>query len=199
MNNSDNLGYPLRAPGSHHPGTNSCMQVVACNLGNLIAGLPPRTSGPAGFANIDKYPSNRGKKKLRKRTSKEEITDENLNKSDVQKHEPFELEWAARYPISEPSQRNDMLKRCVQQSFPQLGKDTAYRIAEHQFRQKTVDTEADLEEHMRDFETLWQWCEDTFWKAKLTQAEQVAFSSLKTDIERDAFRILWNFNAYANN
>lgn len=202
MNYSANLGNALRAPGGYHPGTNSCMQVVACNLGNLIASLPPQTTpgGAGGFANIDKYLlSDRGTQKLKKRNNREGIPNENLDKNDVQKHESFELEWAARYPISEPSQRNEMLKRFVQQSFQQLGKDTARRIAEHQFNQKTVRTDADLEEHMRDFETLWRWCEDTLWRPKLTQDEQAAFNSLKTDIERDAFRILWNFNAYANN
>lgn len=175
------------------------MQVVACNLANLIAALPPQKVAPVdGFPKSNKYLSLGEKKEQKKTNNKKGITDENLNENDVQRHQRFELEWAARYPITEPSQRNDMLKRFVQQSFQQLGKDTASRIAEHQFRQKTVDTEAELEEHMRDFEALWRWCESTLWKPKLSDAEHAAFNSLKTDIERDAFRILWNFNAYAN-
>jgi hypothetical protein len=200
MNNAANLGSALRAPGSYHPGTNACMQMVACNLGSLIAALPPQKtpSGPGGFPNRDKYLSISGNKEQRTRTNGKGITDENLGKNDVQKHEMFELGWAARYPINEPSQRNDMLKSFVQQSFQQLGKGTARRIAAHQFQQKTVPTEADLEEHLRDFETIWRWCEDTLWKPKLTENERAVFNSLSTDTDRDAFRIIWNFYNYAN-
>lgn len=199
MNNSTNLGYPLRAAGSFHPGTNSYMQMVACNLGNLIASLPPQTTpcGPDGFPNKDKYLSVSERKEQRKRNNGEGITDENLNKNDVQKNEMFELEWAARYRINESSRRNEMLKQFVQEGFQQLGKDTARRIAEDQFQQKTVETEADRAEHMRDFETMWRWCDDTLWRPKLNQPERAVFDSLKTDTERDAFRIVWSFNAYA--
>ena len=87
----------------------------------------------------------------------------------------------------------------MQVIFNQVAKNTARRIAECQFRQKTAHTEADLDEHLRDFETLWTWCEKTFWQSKLNDHERTASSSLKTETERDAFRILLSFHAYANN
>src|SRR5262249_11929750 len=70
-------------------------------------------------------------------------------------------------------------------------------FANWQFNTKTVETNADLSEHLADFESIWAWSLSE-WRKSLNKWESIKFEGLTTDTDRDAFRILRDFDRAAS-
>ena len=99
---------------------------------------------------------------------------------------------ADRFHITESATRHERLKGIVGASFHCVSRTVAEHIARAQFREKTVGTNADEAEHLKEFADLWQWYESQ-WFETLPEAERNQFTSLVTDVERGPFRIIRSY------
>lgn len=106
-------------------------------------------------------------------------------------------DWRHRFSICAPSTRNDRLKKLVGHIFHQVGQSMGSRIAGAQFGEKTVHTQASLEEHLEEFECCWEGLH-LKWLRELSEEEHRVFDELGTDNERDAFRIVRSFERKAS-
>jgi hypothetical protein len=81
--------------------------------------------------------------------------------------------------------------------FYQVGHDMAKRIAETQYAEKQVSTQASLEKHMEDFHSAWTGLQQE-WVATLSGREREGLQLLSTQNECDAFRIIRSFERKAS-
>jgi hypothetical protein len=102
-----------------------------------------------------------------------------------------------RFAIREPATRHNQLLDLVGFLIVRCSYDVALEFANWQFSTKTVETNADLSEHLADFESIWGWSLSQ-WRATLTESEGTKFEQLTTDTERDAFRIIRDFHRSAS-
>ena len=100
--------------------------------------------------------------------------------------------WLDQFAITQPSTRHAQLREFVYCTFRQVSQPVGRRIADLQYQSARVQPKATLDEHLEEFEQLWSWM-TTQWRAELSGAEEEAFIMLRTQIERDLFRILRNF------
>jgi hypothetical protein len=108
-----------------------------------------------------------------------------------------ETEVLEKFAIREPATRHTRLLAMVGVLIVRYSHDLALQLAERQFRTKTVSTNADLCEHLAEFESIWQWSLAQ-WRATLTESESIKFERLTTASERDAFRIIRDFHRAAS-
>src|SRR5207249_3494598 len=102
-----------------------------------------------------------------------------------------------RFAIREPATRHAQLLAMLGQLIVRYSHDLAREDAEWQFSTKTVSTNADLLEHLADFEAIWEWSLAQ-WRATLTESEGDKFERLTTETERAAFRIIRDFHRSAS-
>jgi hypothetical protein len=100
--------------------------------------------------------------------------------------------WLDQFAITQPSTRHAQLRELVYCIFRQVSQPVGRRIADLQYQSARVQPKATLDEHLEEFEQLWSWM-TTQWRAELSGAEQEIFIMLRTQTERDLFRILRNF------
>jgi hypothetical protein len=100
--------------------------------------------------------------------------------------------WLEQFAITQPSTRHAQLRELVYCIFRQVSQPVGRRIADFQYQSARVQPKATLAEHLEEFEQLWSWM-TTQWRAELSAAEEEIFIILRTQIERDLFRILRNF------
>lgn len=100
--------------------------------------------------------------------------------------------WLEQFAITEPSTRHAQLRELVYCIFRQVSQPVGRRIADFQYQSARVQPKATLAEHLEEFEQLWSWMTNQ-WRAELSRAEEEIFIMLRTQIERDLFRILRNF------
>jgi hypothetical protein len=100
--------------------------------------------------------------------------------------------WLHQFAIMQPSTRHAQLRELVYCIFRQVSQPVGRRIADLQYQSARVQPNATLAEHLEEFEQLWIWM-TTQWRAELSDAEEEIFIMLRTQIERDLFRILRNF------
>jgi hypothetical protein len=100
--------------------------------------------------------------------------------------------WLEQFAIIQPSTRHAQLRELVYRIFRQVSQLVGRRIADLQYQSARVQPKATLAEHLEEFEQLWTWM-TTQWRAELSGAEEEVFIMLRTQIERDLFRILRNF------
>jgi hypothetical protein len=102
-----------------------------------------------------------------------------------------------RFAIREPATRHTQLLDLVGFLIVRCSYDVALELANWQFNTKTVETNADLSEHLADFESIWDWSRSQ-WRVTLSKSESIKFEGLTTDTERDAFRIIRDFHRSAS-
>jgi hypothetical protein len=95
--------------------------------------------------------------------------------------------------IREPASRRKQLKSLVADAFFKAGAAVARINAELQFNEKSVLTNADLAEHLKEFGELWDWTLQR-WIGELQPWERTIFDALATDRGQDAFRIVRSFH-----
>ena len=100
--------------------------------------------------------------------------------------------WLEQFAIMQPSTRHAQLRELVYCIFRQVSQSVGRRIADLQYQSARVQSKATLAEHLEEFEQLWSWMTNQ-WRAELSRAEEEIFIMLRTQIERDLFRILRNF------
>jgi hypothetical protein len=104
--------------------------------------------------------------------------------------------WLEQFAIIQPSTRHAQLRELVYRIFRQVGHQCARRIADAQYQGARVQPNATLAEHLEEFEELWNWMTNQ-WHVELSYVEQKMYSKLKSESERDLFRILKNFARHA--
>jgi len=102
-----------------------------------------------------------------------------------------------RFAIREPATRHAQLLGMVGLLIVRCSHDVALEFANWQFSTKTVETNADLSEHLADFESIWGWSLSE-WRATLAESERNKFECLTNDTERDAFRIIRDLHRSAS-
>jgi hypothetical protein len=102
-----------------------------------------------------------------------------------------------RFAIREPATRHSQLLGLVGLLIVRCSYDVALEFANWQFDTKTVETNADLSEHLADFKWIWAWSLSQ-WRATLSKSESIKFEGLTTDTERDAFRIIRDLHRSAS-
>jgi hypothetical protein len=165
----------LRAPGCWNPGTDSCSEIVWENthssLGIVLSGNSK--TEPLQIGDLQK-----------------QLPDKERSNSFSSLYRSAEL--LQRLGITSAGTRNGKLASLVGDVFYQVGKVTALRLAEAQFRSKSVATKASEAEHLDSFQKLWAGLAEK-WAATLSAAEREIFKRLETENERDAFRIVRSF------
>jgi len=182
------FGKGMRAPGCWNPGTDTCSEIV---WENCRTSLEPVLSGkskinPLSCKGLDgHFPD----------TEKEASFPVPFFPSlALSSSSPLyrEAEFLQKLSITAPGTRNWKLAGLVGELFHQVGRDMARRLAQEQFRSKTVATNADEGEHLEGFEKLWAGLAEK-WTATLSRAEREIFLRLETENERDAFRIIRSY------
>ena len=102
-----------------------------------------------------------------------------------------------RFAIREPATRHNQLLGMVGFLIVRCSYGVALEFANWQFNTKTVETNADLSEHLADFESIWAWSLSE-WRETLNKWESIKFEGLTTDTDRDAFRIIRDFHRSAS-
>jgi len=102
-----------------------------------------------------------------------------------------------RFAIKKPATRHTQLLGLVGFLIVRCSHDVALEFANWQFSTKTVQTNADLSEHLADFESIWAWSLSK-WGEALSKSESIKFLGLTTDTERDAFRIIRDLHRSAS-
>jgi hypothetical protein len=100
-------------------------------------------------------------------------------------------------PFTQPATRHTQLLAMVGFLVVRCSHDVALEFANWQFDTKTVETNADLSQHLADFESIWAWFLSQ-WRPTLTESERNKFERLTTDTERDAFRIIRDLHRSAS-
>jgi hypothetical protein len=104
--------------------------------------------------------------------------------------------WLDQFAITEASTRHWQLRALVYCIFRQVSHQCARRLADVQYHGARVQPNATLAEHLEEFEELWNWMTNQ-WHVGLSDVEQEMYSKLKSESERDLFRILKNFARHA--
>jgi hypothetical protein len=170
------FGKGMRAPGCWNPGTEAWSEVV---WENTRSSLAPVLSGKSPITPLicnglqTHFPDKRNKL---------------LSLSSLYR----EGELLAKLGIMATGTRNDRLASLVGEVFHQVGRETARRLVESQFRNKSVPTQAGEPEHLASFEKLWLGLAER-WSATLSDAEREIFGRLETENARDAFRIIRSY------
>ena len=173
------FGKGMRAPGSWNPGTDQCNEIV---WENTRTSLEPVLSGKSKTASL----IGRG---LAKHFPDIEKNFLSLSPSSSL-YRCQEL--LTKLGIQMSATRNQQLAELVGEVFHQVGHTMAQGLAQAQYRQKTVATQATETEHLASFEMLWQGLART-WSSSLSADESKIYDRLLTENERDAFRIIRSY------
>jgi hypothetical protein len=186
---SDGFGKGLRAPGSWNPATNTFSEIWWHNCDDLIKLLPAFDFkgrvfciGKAADSSLSTFPK-------RKDTSLFSSFFE-----DSWKH----VGGKTCHEINRPATRHEKLSHLVGCGFYQVVQSLALRLACAQFAQKSVETKADENEHLKDFASLWSGMQAQ-WDNGLLQSERKYYGELASEAEQAAFRIIRNFARKADN
>jgi hypothetical protein len=167
--------HAIRAPGTWNPKTNQLGAIIFTSVTPLLE-----------------------KKRKKERSSFLYHSTDGANISQLNDSSPLPFyrgghqKWLDQFAITQPSTRHAQLRELVYCIFRQVSQPVSRRIADLQYQSARVQPKATLAEHLEEFEQLWAWM-TTQWRAELSDAEEEIFVMLRTQIERDLFRILRNF------
>jgi len=96
------------------------------------------------------------------------------------------------FEISKEATRHNQLLGLVSKLYRFYSRPVLEELARHQFQTKSVETNADLATHLKEFDEIW-----LYWLARyrteLTESEKSKEALLATEKEREAFRLAWGF------
>jgi hypothetical protein len=175
----DGKAKGVRAPGSWNPSTDSLNGIFWENTAPLIKGL----RSPIG-----------------KVTEPSEEHLPNIESNIYGKVGPlypaWQNYWKDQFAIIAVSIRHQQLLSLVAEMFHQIGYVSACKIVETHYREASVPMQATREEHIKEFEAMWSGLHQT-WLLSLHTGERIVFDSLRSENERDGFRIVKSFQRKA--
>ena len=164
-------GKGVRAPGSWNPNTDSLNLIFWENSEGLLSSLIRPIGKPQNLSEV-------------------RFTDKKSN--DFYRYPDWERTWKRQFAITENQSRHRKLLELVGAVFHKISRKQAIRLAEAQYAGATVIMRADQGEHAREFTEMW---DDLVrkWQVESSDAERGKFALLKTESEKDAFRIIRSF------
>lgn len=167
--------HAIRAPGTWNPKTDQVGPIFFSSVALLLHKREEKEVSPFLYHSTQK------------------VNDCQLNDSGPRSlYRGGQQDWLHQFAITQPGTRHGQLEALVCCVFRQVGYFVARELADAQYVAARVQPNATLAEHLEEFEELWTWISNQ-WCADLSDAAQEIFSKLKTQTERDLFRILKNF------
>ncbi|MCE0484794.1 MAG: hypothetical protein LV479_11230 [Methylacidiphilales bacterium] len=172
-------GKGVRAPGSWNPNTDSLNLIFWENTSPLLKNL----RSPIGEV---------------KKSSEEHFPDKesNIYGEVVPQYPAWDRGWKDSFRITGKSTRHQQLLGLVGEIFHQVGYSVAVEIIEAHYREARVPMRASQQEHSVEFTAMWKGLHG-IWLGELNQTERAKFDHLKSDNERDGFRIIRSFQRKA--
>jgi hypothetical protein len=167
----DRCGKGMRAPGSINPKNGSFSKILFENCSPMLQKLLARKAAASPAEGKDFFSLSR----------------ENQPSLEIAR------KFLSTNKINQIGTRNEKLIKLTSSLFPIAGHKVARNAASTQFREKTVDTNANLADHMKSFEKHWTNMLKT-WLSRLNDRETKAYKDLKHDTSKEAFKIIWHFN-----
>ena len=180
-NESRGLCKPLRAPGTRNPKTRDCGLILHESLTQSFLPSLPYGRERDGIA-LSVLCEPRGEKEASSQSS------------GVFRGEHGE--WQKDFAITAPSTRHERLTELVGTGLFQAGREVVRKNAEIQYREATPTPKASEREHLEEFDKAWLGWKRK-WFAGLSTAECRKYEALKTQHERDSFRIVHNWSKLA--
>lgn len=168
------IPYGIRAPGTWNPKTDSLGLIVYSSIAPLLTEIKKRKTCPFLFHATNSVKGGQ------------------LNDREKVLYRGSQGEWALQFAITQSSSRRDRLKALVHHIFRQVGIKVGRLNAEAQYREANPAPCATLDENLVEFDDLWTWTAGQ-WHAELSEVELEGFAKLRSDTERDVFRILRSF------
>ena len=164
-------GKGVRAPGSWNPTIDSLNLIFWENSQPLLSTLKSPISKPGASP---------------------EVRFTNTKSNDLSLYPEWDQRWKRAFAIEEKSTRHQKLLELVGAAFHKIGRNEARKLVEAQYAEANVTMQASQSRHLREFEQMW---DDLFqkWVVELSEPEREKLRVLKTESERDAFRIIRNF------
>lgn len=169
------FGKGMRAPGSWNPSTDQCNQILWENTRTSLELVLSGKSKNAALIGND---------------LESHFPDREKSFLSLSPYRTTEL--LEKLGISRSCTRNQKLGELVGEVFHQVGYTVARQLAKVQFEQKTVATRATEAEHLESFAGLWLGLVRN-WSASLTAEERKIYDRMRTENERDAFRIIRSY------
>jgi hypothetical protein len=176
-NESRGLPKPFSAPGVWNPKTGDCGLILHQALSECVAALPYGREREGIALSV-----------LCELRRKEKASSQN---SGVFRGEHGE--WKDIFAITAQGTRHHKLTKLVGTAFFQAGRNIARKNGELQHGEATPKPNAELQEHLVEFDEAWAGMERK-WLAGLSVAERQKYDGLTTQTERDAFRIIRNWS-----
>ena len=164
-------GKAVRAPGSWNPKTDSPNLILWENSQTLISSL----RSPIG--------------KLKKAS---EVQFTNTKSNDLSPYLEWERSWKRCFAITEEHTRHKKLLDMVGAVFHKISRKQAIVLASVQYTNSAIGMRETKTEHVREFSQMWDDLAQK-WEGELCRTEKKSFALLGTECEKDAFRIIRNF------
>jgi hypothetical protein len=190
------VGYGIRAPGTWNPKTGECGKIVFENLRPLFlkGSLSPSDPG---------LPSSSHE---REREKESHFLTHGTDRASVCKSKEGHPQFHDRgkmpimelngFTIQAPRTRHEQLARLTGHLFRQVSRQIGAAMAAEQYRTANPAPRSSIEEHLEDFERIWDGLQRAF-MGELSATERAAFDGLCTENEREAFKILRSYSRHA--
>jgi hypothetical protein len=186
------VGKPIRVPGSLNPATNEPEKIMAETIQPLIERLAEQEHALKD-ANRERRSSRRGKLSLVKEANSYFTAKaQGRNGFFASSTEKRIAEVLAKYPIRTKGTRNGVLTKMVGELFRKFGFALAERIVRQHYEANAENVTTALAEHLRDFREAWK----SFRKkelGRLSQSERQRFDKLQTEPQREGFFLCRSF------
>ncbi len=119
-----------------------------------------------------------------------------IDVSDIALYSGGKADWRKRFAITALHTRHAQVKALVFEMYRQVGFRIGRANAHRQFLESRVTMEASLDDHLGEFDQLWEWTKNR-WLEEVPEILKELHERLPEGIERDLLRIVSNFAEYA--
>ena len=181
---SQRTGKGIRAPGTWNPKSDTFSLIEAETVRPLLETLPKPSISCVGKVNRALLRNNKALS-LQRSTSTYSLSTEPLIEDVIRRH-----------PITRKGTRNSVLMKLIGDLAHKFGREKSREIVERHYQTYEANTATPLEEHMRQFEIAWAG-EIGKIRDRFAFSEKAIYDQLRTDHQREAFRIAWAFAGVA--
>jgi hypothetical protein len=177
---SQRVGKGIRAPGTLNPKTGNYSLIEADTTKPLRDSL--QCTWTNGIGKVDhRLPRETRELSLHKRTSNYSPNTAGLIEKIIREH-----------PIFRKGMRNGVLMKLIGDISHKFGLEKAREIVEQHYRTYSDNISTPIAEHIEQFEEAFRGQVEKF-RYRFNAVEKSIFDSLRTDHQREGFRIIWAF------
>ena len=186
------VGKPIRVPGSLNPATDEPEKIMAFTIEPLIARLTEQDLAVKN-ANRERRSSARGKLSLVKEANSY-FTEQAQGETRFFAASTQKLiaEVLTKYPIRAKGTRNGVLTKMTGELFRKFGCALAEQIVRQHYEANAENVTTRLAEHLREFEQAWK-CFQKKELARLSPSERERFDKLNTESQHEGFFLCRSF------